>query len=285
MPRCVLITYSDYNFSVARQQLIATAGQIGKIDEVYAFDPKDIDRLFYRANRSIFYYRRGAGYWLWKPYFIRRVLGLLSDQDILLYSDASGVFMESASELVATFARSEGATMAFELIGLKEKSYTKRDCLIALGCDTSKYTESDQFAANFSLWKPLPDAFTFLDAWLAYATQPHLLTDSPSQSLNYQGFIEHRHDQSLFSLLYRKYALPAVGDLYTPLKPVSQQDPSWHYGGIIHFTRARNRPPHSSLVRHITSFLRRNKIPYRFLSNIVGYFEQRYRSMRPYKNK
>ena len=43
----------------------------------------------------------------------------------------------------------------------------------------------------------------------------HLLDDSKSVNPNYPGFNEHRHDQSIFSLLTKKHGLFSKTSLYS----------------------------------------------------------------------
>jgi hypothetical protein len=50
---------------------------------VFDRDPRFVDR-----NKNILQRRRGAGYWLWKPYIIYRELYGARDGDIIIYTDA-----------------------------------------------------------------------------------------------------------------------------------------------------------------------------------------------------
>ena len=49
----------------------------------------------------------------------------------------------------------------------------------------------------------------------------HLADDTPSQSNNEVGFIEHRHDQSILSLLLKQYGTSVI-----PLEEVYR--PNWN---------------------------------------------------------
>ena len=48
--------------------------------------------------------------------------------------------------------------------------------------------------------------------WLSYAQDERIITDIPNQggTDNYPGFQEHRHDQSIWSLLCKKHQLDGV---------------------------------------------------------------------------
>ena len=49
----------------------------------------DHDPQFVAKNKHILDRKRGAGYWLWKPYLVSRELALAAEGDIIIYSDAA----------------------------------------------------------------------------------------------------------------------------------------------------------------------------------------------------
>ena len=55
----------------------------------------------------------------------------------------------------------------------------------------------------------------FFAEWLRHAQDERNLTDAPNQCglPNYPGFVEHRHDQSILSLLGRREGVAVVGDI------------------------------------------------------------------------
>jgi len=55
---------------------------------------------FVNRNKNILQRKRGAGYWLWKPYIICQELYLARDGDIIVYSDASVDFVANTSYLI-----------------------------------------------------------------------------------------------------------------------------------------------------------------------------------------
>ena len=75
-----------------------------------------------------------------------------------------------------------------------------------MDCDTEKYTDSTQTLATFFLVKKTKKAIDFISAYKKYCFDSRILSDDPNVlgEENYQGFIEHRHDQSVLSLLSKK---------------------------------------------------------------------------------
>ena len=55
---------------------------------------------FVARNKQILQRKRGAGYWLWKPYIIFQELYLASEGDIIVYSDASVDLVANISHLI-----------------------------------------------------------------------------------------------------------------------------------------------------------------------------------------
>jgi hypothetical protein len=128
-----------------------------------------------------------------------------------------------------------------------------------MNCDSPKYSESNQRLASFSLWKKSNFTIDFINEFLDYAQDERLITDLENQCgyPNYPDFKEHRHDQSIFSLLSKKYDLNAYRDpsqwgnsskiFYTNSK----------YEQLIEHTRKRNWHMLHQVKRKIQSLTNR----------------------------
>ena len=83
-----------------------------------------------------------------------------------------------------------------------------------MNCDNSDYYDSKQRLGGYSLWKKTPFTMKFINEWLVLSTDERLITDIKNTlgENNLDGFIDHRHDQSIFSLLTKKYKLEAYRD-------------------------------------------------------------------------
>jgi len=53
--------------------------------------------------------------------------------------------------------------------------------------------------------------------WYETCCNYHLLNDEPSISKNYEEFIEHRHDQSIFSIIRKKFNTYYIEDETYPI--------------------------------------------------------------------
>ena len=83
--RKYLVNYADITHKKAQQQNTQTAINIAKFDNVFAFNRNDIDQSFIKKNKHILDLKRGAGYWMWKPYVIKKALELIEEDEILFY--------------------------------------------------------------------------------------------------------------------------------------------------------------------------------------------------------
>lgn len=95
-----------------------------------------------------------------------------------------------------------------------ERHFTKRDAFILMDCDTPAFTETKQRLASFVLLKKTDRAQRFVREWLNYCQDERIVTDNPNVmgKKNYEGFRDNRHDQTVLSLLSKKWGIAAFRD-------------------------------------------------------------------------
>lgn len=150
---------------------------------------------------------------MWKPYFIERTLEGLREGDYLVYLDSGAFYIRDVRYLIRQMEKDSQDIMAFEL-PFKEKRYTKRDVFVAMGCDEAKYTDTNQRMATMIVFKKSGQSMQFVKEWLYYCQYEDIITDAPNHlgGDNYREFADHRHDQSIFSVLSKKYDMKAYRD-------------------------------------------------------------------------
>jgi hypothetical protein len=130
----------------------------------------------------------------------------MSNGDLLVYSDAGSYYQSSVQPLVDKILQDKNGVLSFELKGLIEKEYTKKDTFVLMDLDYPKYTDSSQREATY-IWI-IKNQFTvnLIDEYLKFAQNENIITDIPNiKGDNYDIFKDHRHDQSIWSLLCKKY--------------------------------------------------------------------------------
>ena len=235
-----LVNYSDENFQAAQKYNSKTALGIGEFDHVFECGPQSIDPIFHKRNESILTLSRGGGYWLWKPYIIRKCLDQVNLNDILIYSDSGAFFKSSSKPLTELPLTHNQDVIPFEL-ELIESNWTKRDAFVFMGCDELGFDKTRQRLASFIVIRKSEFSIHFFDQYLAYCENKNILTDLENISglPNYDGFKDHRHDQSVFSLLTKKYSLPAFRDPSQWGNPRINEYENSQYDQIVEHTRSK----------------------------------------------
>jgi hypothetical protein len=161
---------------------------------------------------------RGAGAWVWKPYVILRHLLEIPQGDVLLYLDGDLSLQDDPSHF-ALKARDLGVATCLGWEGGTHVRFTKRDCLIRLDADREPYLSAVQAWAAAIAVHNVPQATMLIVEWLLACCAPDVLTDSPSHlAPEHPGFLEHRYDQSVLSIVLMKSGVPflpnAVADAF-----------------------------------------------------------------------
>jgi hypothetical protein len=246
----LLVNYANRAYRQAQRRNSETGKEVALCDEVAAYGPSDIPADFYEKNRRILSQVRGNGYWLWKPFFMYQALSGLRDGDFMFYCDSGAHFLKPIRPLIDICRDESEVAVTFELKHT-EKHWTKRDAFILMDCDAPAYTETFSRIAGYVLLRKSSTTMAFLREYLEYAQDERILTDLPNRcgEPNYSGFKEHRHDQSIFSLLAKRYDFPAHRDPSQWGNDQRADYPQSVYGQLIELTRART----VSVVRKVFS--------------------------------
>ena len=108
----VAINFADIKFIRAQSLHSKTAKKHGA-DNVIMYSPDDIDGEFFLRNKAILTEKRGFGYWLWKPYFIRKTMNMVKEGDFIIYSDAGSAYINDIGLLIDVMRRDKTDVMCF----------------------------------------------------------------------------------------------------------------------------------------------------------------------------
>lgn len=198
--RIYFLTYSDEFYAKSRDFCAWTAKHIGGFDEIIISGPQDLDESFKKKNASILSYKRGVGLWLWKPYVILKTLKKLNNGDILFYSDAGACFIRSARKIIESMQQDIWCCD----IPTVEEQFTKAACFTALDCVGGGYSKSCQRIATFFAIRKSAETMDFVTKWLEACENIDLIYPEERSEEN-PLLLSHREDQSIFSLLTKKY--------------------------------------------------------------------------------
>jgi hypothetical protein len=218
------INYANNRYYKAQKRCSDTALQHG-FDSSIQYKFEDLDPDFIKRNAWTLSCPRGAGFWIWKPYLILKTLQQMSKDDWLFYTDSGMYFVRNPWPyfLSNEDKMGEKGIMTFCTCN-KNSTYCKRDTFILMGLDEDKYVNSDQRLASVFLCKKTQFSIDFVTEWLHYAQDPRIITDLQNMMgmPNYPNFEDHRHDQSIMSLLTHKYDTLVINE---DLTQFSNSDP------------------------------------------------------------
>ena len=171
---------------------------------IILFKKSDIDNEFLEKNKIILNCKRGGGYWLWKPYIINNILQKINNDDSLFYLDSSYYFIEDFTELyknkeILVFSNKPNESTN------KFKHLCKMDVILKYNMQYETFKkEINECWAGAIYLKKTEFTTNFISKWLDMCCIYEDITDTKSISHN-PFFIDHRHDQSLFTILVTKY--------------------------------------------------------------------------------
>jgi hypothetical protein len=216
-----LLNYAHRQCCNSQIEQTKTAFSIGGFDYVFQDSFEDLDKEFYIKNKSILDQLKGAGYWLWKPHLLLKIIKSLEVSDFLFYLDAGACFTGKIDPLEKICREKTKGQLFFHLqegpFNIKkniESNQTKRDTYILMDCDNEDYWYNNYpIHGGMNGWIKNDFTLSFLEEWLYYCQNENIITDKPSTlGSNLPGFSTHRHDQSILSILRKKYNLPSFTD-------------------------------------------------------------------------
>ncbi len=237
LPRVYLASFASDHWVNALARLRAESKACGFIDvfHQYLYDDLRADAAFWAAHGAFIEKNaRGRGYWIWKPHIILHSLSLMNDGDILVYADAGCSIKASGAARFQKYLEVVRTTPHGILAFSSEHSmrkWTKMDTVKALGAESILHMNG--VIATSLIIRKCDASLRIIKQWMSYCERYELLDDSPSVTPNHTDFIEHKHDQSILSLLLRLHGC------YVTLDNETWTYPNWDARMPIWAARAR----------------------------------------------
>jgi hypothetical protein len=225
------ITYGDgdLKFTLAAERIIRQATHTSWFETVEKWDlhklqkadPAWIDLHFNFIENN----KRGHGYWIWKSKIILSKLSLIPEDDILIYADAGCEINNNGREKFLQYTKwaAQSGMVSFYLNGPNYTiaQWTKKDLLdlfsISEGAPILNYP---QVEAGVLILKNNLETRNFISLWQDISTRNNYMyiNDIHQQGEQNPRFIDHRHDQAIFSLLHyiTKFGFSIRNENYFP---------------------------------------------------------------------
>lgn len=248
-----LVSFADSRMQIALTRLRIQAEQFELFASVHLFNENDLSSSFKCSLKErLIAGTRGYGYWTWKPEVISIALDAIQPGDCLLYVDAGchlnvggKVRMQEYFDVVR---QSRNGVLAFQantpneinsklvydgrpLFEQPNYRWIKGDVFEYYGVKNDfNVTNAQAIGAGVILFRKCDAACAIVREWRNLAlSRFDLFDDSPSISKNLDGFIEHRHDQAIWTLLCLKNNVETISayEYWYPLQSGKKLKPDW----------------------------------------------------------
>ena len=222
LSKVYLCSFASPDLKLSVNRFIKQSHELKFYDEVKIFDWKDLSLEKQKQMKSIFNkgQKRLFGYGSWKAEIILSYLNQIPKNSILQYSDIGCIFNPNGRERLKEYIQitDKKNILAFKYsdpnFNIKNKykfqiyyenQYTKADAWEYFNIDdNSDILKREQVWSGTMFFKNNIYAKEILNNWKKALNVTSLIDDSSSQKKNHSNFIEHRHDQSIFSLICKK---------------------------------------------------------------------------------
>tara|TARA_E500000178_G_C16983659_1_gene737095 strand:- start:88 stop:912 length:825 start_codon:yes stop_codon:yes gene_type:complete len=218
-------TKNPYNFTFALERIKKEAINSNFFDNIKIYQPKNLDVDFQKKYQDILSLKRGYGYWLWKIQIIKQRLSEVSENDIVIYLDAGSSINKNGKEIFNEYIKllndSDYGFLAFsagsgrsyiiqELIDYFHSHILQKDLEL-----TKDIIDSHNFYGGHLIIQKNNHSKLIIDEFFKVIDyDPYIITDKYNDSnIKYPEFLgDSRHDQSIFSLLFKVYGCVKVND-------------------------------------------------------------------------
>jgi hypothetical protein len=223
MSKVHCIAYASNHFSERVKNYTSEIIDFNRFDSFKVYSEQDLDPYFLIEYKDIMKLPRGGGYWAWKPQIIKQYLEKINNDDILFYTDI-GCSFNNTKESQQMFDQyldiiNQNNFLRFAL-SYNELEYTNSSVINFFAkkykLNFAKLANSRQLMASIMAFKKNDITNNFLSELFNCLKQdPQLITDAYNDVDRLPLFKDHRHDQSLFSVLYKSLGYNIVLEDHT----------------------------------------------------------------------
>jgi hypothetical protein len=209
-------TLDNYKDSVER--IKKEAEEMIYFDKIKVYSQLDFDEEYKNRHQNFYNENnRGFGYWMWKSYIILKTLNEMQYDDILIYADAgctlnNNLMAKNRLSVYINLCKTiPSGNVSFQMSYI-EKMWTKMDMFVILDAAKPEIMNSGQLVGGVFILKKCRHVMDLVNEWYTVSHNYQLISDFPSVIPNDPSFRDHRHDQSIFSILRKKRGTIIIQD-------------------------------------------------------------------------
>ena len=202
-------------FINAARRLSSQAYHTCIFEEIFCYTNSDLKNMsdFWNAHGDFVQKNpRMYGYGVWKPYLVLETLKKMNDGDRLFYADSGCDFDVDCENIKQNYfdiirKMKEHNVFVNATYCNNDKHMNKKDFVVEMDMLNHAEFPTSQIQATTFLIIKNDLTMHFAEEWYRLCSHYHNIDDSPSQIQNDPDYNEHRHDQSVLSLLLKKLDL------------------------------------------------------------------------------
>jgi hypothetical protein len=205
------IAFANNEFKNQGERLKKQADSTGWFDRVIIENKESIANFYDTHKEFIDANNRGYGYWIWKPYIIHRLLSNIDYDDYIFYTDTGASIIphkyNRLLEYINLLNNSNRPIITFSA-QYPEKYFQKLSVLKHFNLSSNTdFLDSYQTEGGVFICKKTDFVVHFVKTWLDLVLYDNykLVIDSIDNEEELMGFLEHRHDQSILSILCKEF--------------------------------------------------------------------------------
>ena len=209
------ISFGNGIFQSQLDRICNEAKETGWFDGVIASTPFTIKDFIDKHKDFINNNPRGFGYWIWKPYILLNQLMYMDNGDYLFYTDAGSRILPHRKDKLSEYLHKlnhqpilingEGNAEGGGGGGYTQQKFVKLSLLKEFNLENNKeFLNSSHSESGMIAIHKCKESIDIIKLWLELITKNnYLLTnDDLGNDKQLDGFIEHRHDQSILNILF-----------------------------------------------------------------------------------
>ena len=219
------ISFANTKSNFSPDRIRFEAENIKCFDTITCYTENDFDSEYLKKYGKHFSdYKRGYGYWSWKPYIIKKKLSQISDGDVVIYADCGCTIVPKNRGVLLKWidiAKESDSGVLSPCYGpYIEHEWTRGDLYEFINKNYNKnnvdiFDKAIQCGATAILVCKKNKSVEFIDIWNDIMSNHfELCTDERSSIPNHPNFKENRHDQSVLSMLSKIYSISTIDSIH-----------------------------------------------------------------------
>jgi hypothetical protein len=188
-------------------------------DFVDVYGPENLEKEFVQKTSPYIFHRRGAGYWLWKPYFLKKKMDLMNEGDYLIYADAGchvNIYgQKRLKDYFDILDSHESGVLSLEMSCFSEETYTNEKVFEFFEIEekNDSIRKTGIYVGGILFFKKNKVSVDLIDKFYEVAiNNPVIFSDEYNSFKRKEVFVDHRHDQSVFSVLRKLSVVATIPD-------------------------------------------------------------------------